>query len=407
MEVGSSTGSALFELLLERWYNLPLVQLKYYGAEIPPDLRYAVGRVLVELGCVPLEDRETSYKLFTNQTSDELERKIVAEINVHVHRDERLVDFRTFSCGEEIIFSIPADHLNFENLSLVLSEILKRTGFEPSLSEESAESTETKRAEFQKTVPDTVFVGRDGELKIIPGYGLPLLVSRNLDYVPGMVTFSGEVYDPKLKFNTQDDLLRALYEIPIVTSGARQLYVDRMIEGTRTIWNNLRVLAIWDNIVLFADGSVSDSSLSWRMKVSQTPVDFLVYDGLLTILDVAGNFYVLDIKTRRIIYNDRFPDFKRLGRTESGILIETTDRVLEFGKTLKKKVVSSFREPSGTDRYLYSQPVYPSVTRLFRTNFGIFLEDTFIGNEVFFFFVKSNKMFLLTDVGTWVLDLQN
>lgn len=402
-EAGYTGGAPLFQILLERWNNLPFVRLKYHDGNMFYDLDYAIKLSLVGLRCVPLGE------FFNPVVNDSLEDKKVTEINVRVSLDYSTVDFWTPTQDGEILYSLPIEHASLENLSILLAELLRRSayssdsGLEPS---ETVESSGTDASEIMNGTVDTVFVGKDGQPKIIRSYGLPFLISDTLDYVDGLMTYSEEVYEPNVK-NTLDSLREKAYTFPIFATSTRQLYVDKVTEGTKVVWQNLRVLTIWDDIVLFADGSITDTSLSWRMKVSQTPVDFLVHDGVLVVVDVAGNLYAVDLKNRRLMYNERVSDFKRLRVTDWGISVETGRETLLFDKFFKDKAVLSTMDTTEPSSYISHFPVYPTTMGVVKTKYGYFLRDIFFGTEIFLFYVKSNKIFVLTDVGTWIYELKN
>lgn len=388
---------------------MPFVTLKYYDENVFYDLSYALKRVLASFGCLPLEEHLLHQGFLKSLDESGFKNSMVSQINVRVSLDNSLIDFWTFTNGEKVLYSLPVEHLNLENLSTVLAELLRRSGYDLNLGLETFEtagSIEIVTKKLRSELPDTLFIGKDSQPKIISRYGLPFLRSDKVDYIGGLVTYSGELYELTTK-NTHDSLLGPVYTFPVFTTSTRQLYIDKVTEGRKVVWQNLRLLTIWDGIVLFADGSVSDTTLSWRMKVSQTPVDFLIYDGVLVIVDVASNFYAFDLRTRRLLYNDHIPDFRRLRVTDSGVVLETESKTLLFDKSFKNKSVLTSAELTNAANYIFYSPVYPSVIGIVKTRTGYFFQDIFVGTEIFLFFVKSNKIYLLTDVGTWIYDLGN
>lgn len=388
---------------------MPFVTLKYYDENVFYDLSYALKRVLASFGCLPLEEHLLHQGFLKSLDESGFKNSMVSQINVRVSLDNSLIDFWTFTNGEKVLYSLPVEHLNLENLSTVLAELLRRSGYDLNLGLETFEtagSIEIVTKKLRSELPDTLFIGKDSQPKIISRYGLPFLRSDKVDYIGGLVTYSGELYELTTK-NTHDSLLGPVYTFPVFTTSTRQLYIDKVTEGRKVVWQNLRLLTIWDGIVLFADGSVSDTTLSWRMKVSQTPVDFLIYDGVLVIVDVASNFYAFDLRTRRLLYNDHIPDFRRLRVTDSGVVLETESKTLLFDKSFKNKSVLTSAELTNSANYIFYSPVYPSVIGIVKTRTGYFFQDIFVGTEIFLFFVKSNKIYLLTDVGTWIYDLGN
>jgi len=409
LEEGYSGTIELLPIILERWYDMPFVTLKYYDENIFYDLSYALKRALASLGYLPLEEYVLHREFLEPFNESILKDGVVIQINVRVSLDNSLIDFWTLTNDEKVLYSLPIEHLNLENLSTLLAELLRRSGYDSSfglLTFETPESTENVTKEFLRGLPDTFFIGKDRQPKIISGYGLPFFKSDKVDYIGGLVTYSGEFYELTTE-KTHDNILESVYGFPVFRTSTRQLYIDRVTEGRKVVWQNVRLLGIWDGIVLFADGSISDTSLSWRMKVSQTPVDFLVYDGVLVIVDVASNFYALDLKTRRLLYNDHVPDFRRLRVTDSGVVLETESKALLFDKSFKNKSVLTSAELTKSASYIFYSPVYPSVMGVVKTKIGYFFQDIFVGTEIFLFFVKSNKIYLLTDVGTWIYDLGN
>jgi len=51
--------------------------------------------------------------------------------------------------------------------------------------------------------------------------------------------------------------------------------------------------------------------------------------------------------------------------------------------------------------------LYPSITKVNRNAFGFFRSGTFLGEKIVHLFVRGSKMYVITDVGTWIMGLSD
>ncbi|MEN3042459.1 MAG: hypothetical protein ABDH59_04050, partial [Fervidobacterium sp.] len=169
---------------------------------------------------------------------------------------------------------------------------------------------------------------------------------------------------------------------------------------------NDKIIFVWDNYVLYADGSISDLSFTWKMKVSNTPLDYIFSGNRLFLLDVTGQLVVLNLKTRRFVFSKTF---------EGSYTIKLEpNNVLNVYSTNGRYIVINEKETKFDSKQVEEQRtksmfpiVYPSILNLYVTPFGYFYEDIFIGQQIKFTYIKDKIAYVVTEVGTWKINISD
>lgn len=166
-----------------------------------------------------------------------------------------------------------------------------------------------------------------------------------------------------------------------------------------------KVIFIWDNYVFYADGSISDLSFTWKMKLSNTPLDYLISENRIYILDVTGQLVILNTRTRRISFTKLFEGAYMIKLEPNGLLLIYTSNGI-YKIVNEKDVVYEEKD----ENLFYSNiksVLYPSITKLNITPFGYFYKDTYIGSELKFMYIKNNVLFIITEVGLWKVNISD
>ncbi|WP_448375942.1 hypothetical protein [Fervidobacterium sp.] len=230
--------------------------------------------------------------------------------------------------------------------------------------------------------------------------GIPLIViNSDIEFLPGYRTIDGSLYINNVLY-TQTNVQYQIDELPLLNNGFSILtreYTVNLRDG-RKQENTAQPIFAWGKILIFADGQISDLSLNWKMKISNAPVDFVVLQDKLYILDLTNNIYIFNLKTRKITHVGTVENNGRLKDNGAEVVLITKDSIF----TVKEEGISQVKDylPNFQGNYNVNK-IYPTICDVEIYSSGFFYNNTFIGNEMYFSYLSDGVITILTDVGTW------
>ncbi|WP_143145306.1 hypothetical protein [Fervidobacterium gondwanense] len=367
--------------MIEKWYSLPRVGIK--SRNISVQIRTLVSTNLVKFGIAPdysinFESTTTEY-LFEQEDASSTNVKYLGVLEVTENVDEIALNF-----GEKS-YVLPKE-IFVENASAILKSI-----FNVDIHREKAEDLKT-----------IVFIP-NSEILYVSSYGkIPIIVVEDkLNFYEHYITIDGSTYRSGVLTTTNSRQIQ-VEEIPILLSTNFLMTKSYTISlGTKKYSYNQSVPVFgWNKIILYSDGSITDTTLSWRLKVSNTPLDFLLNEDRFYVLDISGNVYSVNLKTRKVNHLGGVEGAFKFSKHGSDVFLCSQNLCYHVRETSLEKVDQHHIEESEAHFF------YPSISSLQNTGFGVFLGKTFLGNELIFIYVLNDKLRILTDVGTWEVFLK-
>jgi len=166
-----------------------------------------------------------------------------------------------------------------------------------------------------------------------------------------------------------------------------------------------KVIFVWDNYIVYADGSISDLSNTWKMKISNIPLDYIVSENKIYVLDITGQIIILNTKSRRVTFTKTFEGAYMIKLDSSGSLSVHTTKgqytIINEKDVIYKEKTESLESSQSSVRF------YPSIVDLHITPFGYFYNDIFLGEDMKFGYIKNKTFYLITEVGIWKINISD
>ncbi|MFN4267515.1 MAG: hypothetical protein ACK4EZ_01635 [Fervidobacterium pennivorans] len=380
--------------VIKKWMERP--QIVVFEKNIAPHLSLFITKELTKAGFFATNiisnnvfDDETKLELISTTTSVDVSNVVSGE----------LLKISVESTGDTISLTTRAGKIVFESEEDFKSGFLKYFSTNTSF-----DHTTTGLSENTPDLgPETlVYDSKSHKLYITVPTGIPLIVvPEYINFVPAVVTMDGSFYKNKVlymseKIQYQVDSLPFLYTgYSILTEN----YILNLRTGKKEAVSSVPIFG-WDKYIIYADGSVGDLSLTWKLKVSNTPLDFLMVENMLYLLDVTKNVYAVNLKTRKVIFAGTFEDaicFDYDEHSATVILRALKENyVLSVNGSIKVDRTESFFKNDFPNKRLY-----PTFTNVKDFGFGFFYEGVYLGNSIFFMFISKGVLNIVTDVGTW------
>ena len=365
---------------------MPLLHI--FFDNVPQELQFVINRNVAKFGYFPsrlsVEDIEKhATESATSSTASE------TSIVLRVFCAE---DHLTLSCNGKD-YSIASRDINSENIERMVENVL-----EPST------NTLNERTHILRTL---VFSPQKNTLTISTCFGVPLLIlNPNIEFLNAYMTFDGSLYEK--------DAMAELSKIPFGTFGNYVIANNEVINviTKKIVYNASPIICIWDKYVLYADGNLSDTTLTWKFKAANAPIDYIIDSDRLYLFDVTNGFYVINLKTRKILYSEQLEGVTSFSTQQGQIVIQTTSGDYKVNIDSAQKVSLEKQEIKTESSNKYTSPIdnlilYPSITKVGRNAFGFFRSGTFLGEKIVHLFVKGSKMYVITEVGTWIMGLSD
>lgn len=345
---------------------------------IAPDVSFAIKREVAILGYTPVEATDEpllrSFIGIATPTTDVSEQPsgVQGLMKISFHFFESLISMEH---GESTVV-LPIDLLTPQNLSLLLASTLG-----------DARPTDP---------PATMFLGRDGQLALVQGLGVPFMSDE-------VLLFSGHWMANDRK---PDEML-------LHSSGGKNFYLTKVVQSDRgrVLLDKTRIVCVWEDVVIYADGYISDVSLYWRMKLTAAPpLDFISFGGILYALDVAGNVYAINLKNRRLLFSDHFEGATMIELMDGRLHVSSKKDLIVYSPDFSTKEVHPISS-NRTGEYAlksyatFKSRVAPSVAGLALTRFGVFKGRTFLGDQLYLVRVKDGNVHVFTNIGVWTFPL--
>ncbi len=191
--------------------------------------------------------------------------------------------------------------------------------------------------------------------------------------------------------------------------GSERFYSSRTVEvyknyyvKEKTFEFKSSLLTRLDNFLLFTDGSISDVNLTWNLRIGNAPLDFLIWKNRFYFLDIAGVLTVVDLRTRNTLLKKIYPGVNRIAiQNNSVYLFRKFDAII-----LDEKNSERIEKNIELNEY-QNHLVYPSFMGIYKID-DYYITDRGIplGKELKNFFVETNNLVVVTEVGRWNIKIK-
>ncbi|HOA16517.1 MAG TPA: hypothetical protein PKI47_01200 [Fervidobacterium sp.] len=378
---------------IEEWNEMPLLHI--FFDNVPEELQFVINRNVAKLGYFP---SNLSAEDITKQTTENATSSAISGISdapvgpstiLRVFFSEGCL---TLSCNGKD-YSIASRDINTENIERMVQNVL-----EPST------NTLNERTHTLRTL---LFSPPTNTLITSTGFGVPLLIlNGNIEFMNAYMTFDGNLYEK--------DAIIELSKIPFGTFGNYVITNYEVINMVtkKIVYNASPIICIWDKYVLYADGNLSDTTLTWKFKAASAPIDYIIDSDRLYLVDVTNGFYVINLKTRRVLYSEQLEGITSFSIQQGQIIIQTTSGNYKVNIDSAQRISLEKQEIKAEvlinhTSIIDSVVLYPSITKVERNAFGFFRSGTFLGERIVHLFVRGSKMYVITEVGTWIMGLSD
>ncbi|WP_448379210.1 hypothetical protein [Fervidobacterium sp.] len=375
-------------------------QIVVFERNIAPQLSVFITKELSSAGFF------VNNVILNNEPNSEIELELAStstSTDVSNFATRELLKISVESTGHTIFLTTNAGTIVFESEEDFLSGFLEYITTNLSFVRIKTDSSEKAPDLYPKTV---VYDPKSSKLYVTVPTGVPLIVVPNyMNFIPATVTMDGSFYKDKVLY-VSEKIQYQVDSLPLLYTGYSILtdnYILNLRTGRKEVIPSVPIFG-WDRYIIYADGSISDVSLTWKLKVSNAPLDFLLVENMLYLLDVTKNVYVVNLKTRKVIFAGTF---------EEAICFDYDEhRATVILRALKENYVLSVNGSIKVDRTesffkndFPNKRLYPIFTNVKDFGFGFFYEGVYLGNSIFFMFISKGVLNIVTDVGTWQVEI--
>uniref|UniRef100_A0A7V4NFM9 Uncharacterized protein n=1 Tax=Fervidobacterium pennivorans TaxID=93466 RepID=A0A7V4NFM9_FERPE len=376
-------------------------QIVVFERNIAPQLSVFITKELSSAGFF------VTNVILNNELDSEIELDLASaststSIDVSNFATRELLKISVESTGHTISLTTESGKVVFESEEDFLSGFLEYITTNLSFVRIETGSSKNKTDLYPETV---VYDPKFGKLYVTVPTGVPLIVVPNyMNFIPATVTMDGSLYKDKVLY-VSEKIQYQVDSLPLLYTGYSILtdnYILNLRTGRKEVISSVPIFG-WDKYIIYADGSISDVSLTWKLKVSNAPLDFLLVENMLYLLDVTKNVYVVNLKTRKVIFAGTFEEAICFNYDEH--------RATVILKSLKENYVLSVNGSIKVDRtgnFFKNdfKRLYPIFTNIKDFGFGFFYDDVYLGNSIFYMFVSKGVLNVVTDVGTWQVEIK-
>jgi len=385
--------------VIKKWMERP--QIVVFEKNIAPHLSIFIAKELSKAGFF------ATNVILNSELDSEIELELAstsASIDVSNFATRELLKISVESIGDTISLTTNASTIVFKSEEEFLSGFLEYITTSFSFVRIETGSNEDTRDFYPETV---VYDPKSSKLYVTVPTGVPLIVVPNyMNYIPATVTMDGSFYRDKVLY-VSEKIQYQVDSLPLLYTGYSILtdnYILNLRTGRKEVILSVPIFG-WDKYIIYADGSISDVSLTSKLKVSNTPLDFLLVENMLYLLDVTKNVYVVNLKTRKVIFAGNFEEavcFDYDERRATVILKSLKENyVLSVNGSIKVDRTESFFKNDFPNKRLY-----PIFTNIKDFGFGFFYDDIYLGNSIFYMFISKGVLNIVTDVGTWQVEVK-
>lgn len=394
-------GSLDAEVLsvIKKWMERP--QVVVFEKNIAPHLSIFITKELSKAGFF------ATNVILNSELDSEIELELAstsASIDVSNFATRELLKISVESIGDTISLTTNASTIVFKSEEEFLSGFLEYITTSFSFVRIETGSNEDTRDFYPETV---VYDPKSGKLYVTVPTGVPLIVVPDyMNFIPATVTMDGSFYKDKVLY-VSEKIQYQVDSLPLLYTGYSILtdnYILNLRTGKKDTISSVPIFG-WDKYIIYADGSVGDISLTWKLKVSNTPLDFLIVENVLYLLDVTKNVYVVNLKTRKVTFAGNFEDAICFDYDEHSA--NTILRTLKGNYFLSENgLIKVDRTEGGFKNDFSTKSLYPCLTNIKDFGFGLFYEDVYLGNSILFMFISKGVLNIVTDVGTWQVEIK-
>lgn len=300
-----------------------------------------------------------------------------------------------------------------ENLEKILAAIFQEISSFSSLDETNTLKTESAKSP-KKTIKSLLNDTNSGKIHLVKYLGEPYIkLNSNIEFIDGRLLYDGrlipvefDILNGKESLKVSDssqqmENLAITKDFIISSEAAQNLKTKASIKFSSSI------LMLWDNYIILSDGNIGDLTLSWWLKVSNTPLDYIILDNKLYILDISGNLFIVNLKTRRTIFNTSFEGaymFKIDVSSNKTLHVYSPGKIY-YIMNEKDIFVKDTENDSQYSRTIFTTSYYPSILSISVSPFGYFYENLYLGDIIYQVYIKDKSAYIITDVGTWKIKI--
>lgn len=384
------------------WNKLDVVYLKFIN--VPYEIENFIYRQIAKYGLVPINIDYTDCTYHTIDSSDSSNNMVSSDstsviLSPMISKCEPII----FSTDDSFIlieygndeYALPMNLVyEFPNtLAQLIESIIKNDIIYENLAD-------AKNDNILKTI---VVDQKTGSSFLTQFIGITYFIQNDkLELLQGKVIYSAKTNN--VEAVNIDLLEKELQKNDVVAITSDSVVTKEYIYNLKTkslTKFQAPIVSIWDNYVLYSDGSISDLSFTWNTKISNSPLDYIFTENRICILDISGQVVIMNQKTRRILFSKTFEGAYSLSLDkDNSFIVKTTNGCYKISSDkdvnlIAKGANETYEESSKFNIF------YPSLLDIFHTPFGFFYKGNFIGNEISGFYIKDKTAHVITEVGTW------
>lgn len=386
-----------------------------------------IKQKVAEKGFVPI-DLDEVREIFLSTENIQLSKNRIEDIINDQERNEAIVNFslikvkdHSYDLSENFLaisynnteYKISFDHFilmpeNLEKIiSTVLQEVLEINSEFQNSDKTNAEIREKKNEGIKSLVYDKALK----KLYLTRYLGqFFLILDDKIQFIDGILKYDGRIFSTQSQIDFKD--LDVTKEILLTKDFKFSFESAQSLKTRALITFSAPIIFLWDNYIILSDGNIGDLTLTWWLKIANTPIDYIVTDNKIYLLDITSNLYIVNLKTRRTILQTFCENAYMLKLEYDSAEKNNVLYVYSYDKIFKisnDKELSTINIERTTDRYdderTISTIFYPSILKITVSPFGYFHGDLHLGSKVYQTYIKQQYAYIITDVGTWRIKL--
>ncbi|MFN4245940.1 MAG: hypothetical protein ACK4F9_07350 [Brevinematia bacterium] len=425
--------AALIETIREYFKELSLheqILIKFSNfskSDLP--IKNFIKQKVAEKGFVPI-DLDEIREIFLNNEDPEFSRNTLEDIIKDQEKNGTVLKFsltkvkdQSFGFSEDFLLDISYNNTEYqisfdhfilipENLEKIISAVLQEVSKINLKSENSEKINREIREKKSDRIKSLVYDKALKKLYLTRYLGqFFLLLDDRIQFIDGILMYDGRIFSAEFQTDFKDlDVTKEIFltrDFKFSFESAQNLKTKALITFSAPI------IFLWDNYIILSDGNIGDLTLTWWLKISNTPIDYIVSDNKIYLLDITNNLYIVNLKTRRTILqifceNAYMIKLEYDSTEKNNVLwVYGYDKIFKLSSD---KELSTINIEKTSDRYnddgrAISTIFYPSILKITVSPFGYFYEDLHLGSKVYHTYIRELYAYIITDVGTWRIKL--
>ncbi len=388
------------------WNKLDVIYLKFIN--VPYEIENFIYRQVAKYGLIPInistdciyhttESSESSNQMVSSDSTSVLFSPVISKYKTIIFSaDDSFIsieyDNNRYTLPMNLIYEFP------NTLAQLIENIIKNNSTYENLND----------VKNNDNILKTIIIDqKTGSSFLTQFIGITYFIQNdNLELLQGKVIYNAKTNNVE---TVDIDLLeKALKKNDVIAITSDNVitkeYIYNLKKKSLTKFQ-APIVSIWNNYVLYSDGSISDLSFTWNARISNSPLDYIFTENRICILDISGQVVIMNQKTRRILFSKTFEGAYSISLDkDNSFIVKTTNGYYKISNDKDVNLIAK----TANETYENSSKFnifYPSLLDIFDTPFGFFHKGNFIGNEIYGLFIKDKTAYVITEVGTWKISL--